>query len=167
MSDWVKGDGAKIQITFTEPLVGDVGGNQSHFVITVPEYDMVPEGILSNVVKAVKSTQMPGDRHNLILEMEPLQRFESSAGDITVAYDGGGTLIGEGGPVLAFSRTFSPSGLIPKPHQNDAEHIEISSIVPTAVLTRIYYTNTADQDQGHIEISGITATGVLTNVHDI
>lgn len=56
MSEWTKGDGAKIQLTFTEPLIGDVSGNQSHFTVTIPEYDMVPEGTLSNVVKTVKST---------------------------------------------------------------------------------------------------------------
>lgn len=56
MSEWTKGDGAKIQLTFTEPLIGDVSGNQSHFTVTIPEYDMVPEGKLSNVVKTVKST---------------------------------------------------------------------------------------------------------------
>ena len=56
MSDWTKADGAKIQITFDQPLTGDVSGNQSHFVVTVPEYDMVPGGTLSNVSKAVKST---------------------------------------------------------------------------------------------------------------
>ena len=56
MSDWTKADGAKIQITFSEPLTGTVSGNESHFTISVPEYDMVPEGKLSNVAKAVKST---------------------------------------------------------------------------------------------------------------
>ena len=56
MSEWTKGDGAKIQLTFTEPLVGDVSGNQSHFAITIPEYDMVPGGTLSSVAKDVKST---------------------------------------------------------------------------------------------------------------
>ena len=56
MSEWTKGDGAKIQITFSEPIIGDASGNQSHFTVTIPEYDMVPEGTLSNVVKTVKST---------------------------------------------------------------------------------------------------------------
>ena len=56
MSEWTKGDGAKIQLTFTEPIIGDASGNQSHFMVTIPEYDMVPEGTLSNVVKTVKST---------------------------------------------------------------------------------------------------------------
>ena len=56
MSDWKKADGAKIQITFDQPLTGDASGNQSHFTVSVPEYDMVPGGTLSAVSKAVKST---------------------------------------------------------------------------------------------------------------
>ena len=56
MSDFTKADGAKIQITFSEPLTGTVTGNQSHFTVSVPEYDMVPGGTLSSVAKAVKST---------------------------------------------------------------------------------------------------------------
>ena len=111
--------------------------------------------------------QTTDDQYSMIIEMEPLQRFESAAGDITVAYDGGGSLAGEGGPVLAFSKVFTPAGLIPKPHQNDAEHIEISSVAATGTLTKIYYTNTAAQDMGHFEISSITAVGTLTNVNNI
>ena len=56
MSDWTKADGAKIQITFDQPLTGTVSGNESHFTVSVPEYDMVPGGTLSTVHKAVKST---------------------------------------------------------------------------------------------------------------
>ena len=56
MSDWTKADGAKIQITFSEPLTGTVSGNESHFTVSVPEYDMVPGGTLSMVQKAVKNT---------------------------------------------------------------------------------------------------------------
>ena len=56
MSDWTKADGAKIQITFSEPLTGTVSGNESHFTVSVPEYDRVPGGTLSTVHKAVKST---------------------------------------------------------------------------------------------------------------
>ena len=111
--------------------------------------------------------QTTADQYSMILEMEPLQRFESAAGDITVAYDGGGSLVGEGGAVLAFTQSFAPTDLVPKPHQNDVEHIEISSIAATGTLTKINYTDTAAQDMGHIEIASITATGTLTNVNDI
>ena len=106
------------------------------------------------------------DNYSIILEMEPLQRFESTAGPITVAYNGGGTLVGDGGAVLAFTQSFVPTDLVPKPHQNDAEHIVLSS-TPTGMLTKIIYINTAEQDMGHIGITGITATGALTPVSHV
>ena len=105
------------------------------------------------------------DKYAMVLEMEPQQRFESAAGDITVAYDGAGTLQGAGGPVAAFSRTFAPTALVPKPHQNDAEHISIASLAAAGTLTRIYYRTGAESE--HISIAGITAVGKLTNVKNI
>ena len=165
MSDWKKADGAKIQITLDQPLTGYVSGNQSHFTVSVPEYDMVPGGTLSTASKAIASTAAGDDAKELVLEMEPLQRFESAAGDITVAYDGAGTLQGAGGPVAAFTRAFAPTELVPKPHQNDAEHISIASVAAAGTLTRIYYRDCAALE--HISIAGITAVGKLTNVKDI
>ena len=164
---WAKSDGAKIKITFTQPLIGDVTGNQNAFTVTVPEYDYVPNGSIRNVEKAVLSTRVVTDEKELILEMQPLQRFESATGDVTVSYNGAGTLMGLGGPVAAFTKSFSPSGLIAKPDQNDAEHIELVSAVIAAGLLQIYYFNTAEQDNGHIELMTATVTGTLTHVNDI
>ena len=53
---WVKSDGAKIKITFDEPLTGTVSGNETHFTVTVPEYTFVPGGTIVNVTKTVAST---------------------------------------------------------------------------------------------------------------
>ena len=52
---FTKSDGAKIKITFDQPISG-VDNNQSHFTVTVPEYTFVPGGTLQNVTKAVKNT---------------------------------------------------------------------------------------------------------------
>lgn len=116
---------------------------------------------LSNLSISLQSAE---DRYSIVLEMQPLERFESSAGNITVAY-AGGSLMGEGGPVAAFTQSFSPSDLVYKGDQNDAEHIEMS-VTATGTLTRIYYINTAPQDMGHIEMS-VTATGTLTNINNL
>lgn len=164
---WTKADGAKIKITFSQDLTGTVTGNESHFTITVPEYDMVPEGTLGSVSKAVASTAAGDTAKELVLTMGDTTRFLNAAGNITVAYDGGGTLQGDGGPVAAFSVAFSPADLIAKNNPHDPEHIEISSVVAAGELTALKYTDTAAQDMGHIEITSITATGTLTNVHDI
>jgi hypothetical protein len=111
------------------------------------------------------SLQSTADLNSIVLEMQPLERFESAAGDITVAYDGSGTLQGTGGSVSAFEQSFAPTDLIPKPDQNDQEHIAITSVTASGTLTKIYYTNTKAEE--HISITGITAVGVLTNINDI
>jgi hypothetical protein len=67
--------------------------------------------------------------------------------------------------VAAFSKTFSPTELVPKPDQNGQEHIAITSITANGTLTKIYYTNAKAEE--HISITGITAVGVLTHINDI
>lgn len=109
--------------------------------------------------------QTESDTYSLILEMQPLQRFESAAGNIVVGYDGAGSLSGKGGAVAAFSKVFIPSGLIAKPDQMDAEHISISGITAASILTRIYYTDVHSGE--HISIIGVTAIGTLTHINDI
>lgn len=162
---WTKADGAKIKITFSQDLTGTVTGNESHFTITVPEYDMVPEGTLGSVTKAVASTAAGDNAKELVLTMGDTTRFLNAAGNITVAYDGGGTLQGDGGPVAAFSVSFTPAGLCAKNNPHDPEHIEISSVVAAGTLAAVTYHDSAEME--HIEITGITATGTLTSVHDI
>ena len=83
MSDFTKADGAKIQITFSEPLIGDVSGNQTAFTVTVPEYDMVPGGTLSNVSKAVKS---------ISAKVSYVETIDLSAGALTDVVVGDGKL---------------------------------------------------------------------------
>ncbi|MEG2383850.1 MAG: hypothetical protein RSB39_09715 [Oscillospiraceae bacterium] len=167
MSNWTKGDGAKISIRFSEPIISGVVGSEGAFSVVVPEYDYVPGGALRDVAKAVLSVSAGANASMIILEMPPLERFENAAGNITVVYNGAGGLAGYGGSVAAFTQSFAPTELIPKPDQNDAEHIEIKSIAATGTLTKINYTDTASQDMGHIEIVGITATGKLTHIKDI
>ena len=90
---------------------------------------------------------------------------QNAAAPITVAYNGA-TLAGEGGFVQAFELDCPIDGLIYKGDQNDAEHIEISSITATGILKKIEYRD-AKSGYEHIEISSITATGTLTHVDDI
>lgn len=58
MSEFTKADGAKIQIEFSQPLVGDCAGNEGAFTVTVPEYTMVPGGEIEYNQKTVKSTSV-------------------------------------------------------------------------------------------------------------
>jgi hypothetical protein len=116
---------------------------------------------LSNLAISLQSTN---DTYSIVLEMQPLERFESAAGNITVAY-AGGSLMGEGGAVAAFTQTFTPSDLAYKGDQNDAEHINIASIAANGMLVKINYSGAYSNE--HINIASITAVGTLTNVSDI
>ena len=84
MSDWKKADGAKIQITFDQPLTSDVSGNQSHFVVSVPEYDMVPGGTLSTASKTVKSTAEKVDSGTINLSSGTLTDTELVSGKLSL-----------------------------------------------------------------------------------
>lgn len=108
----------------------------------------------------------PSAPQNVIrLVMKDLKRFHNIVGDLTVTYDGSGGLMGAGGAVAAFTETFTPTDLVPKPHQNDQERVEIM-LSATSTLLHIYYSN-AKSDDEKIEISSINANGVLTNINDL
>ena len=141
----------------------DLTGKNIYVRIVMSSEDVSLTPTLSNLLLNFSSDN---DSKSITLEMEDLQRFESAAGDITVAYDGSGTLQGAGGSVSAFEQSFAPTDLIPKPDQNDQEHIDLVSIAPVAVLTHIYYTDVQNGGE-NIEIVGITGTGVLTNINDL
>lgn len=165
MSGFTKADGAKIKITFDSPIttIEDGLANVSAFVVTVPEYNYVPEGTIRNVVKTLASvTNYSG--YCIILETNPLERFASAAGDISVSY-AGGTLMGVGGPVAPFTETFTPEDLEYKGDQNDAEHINVV-IQAVGNLVSVDYSDYKAQNE-HINLNSITASGILTHINDL
>lgn len=169
MSNWSIGDGARIKITFDKAIfpITDNTENISHFTITDLEYDYVPGGTTSSQEKTIISISgVEGDSKSLILETDPLDRFHSAVGQIRVQYDGLGTLEGQEGMVDAFDWLFMPQSLVPKPNQNDAEHLEITGITATGTLISINYMD-AQAPGEHFEITGMTATGNLIAINYI
>lgn len=71
---FTKADGAKIKITFDQPITTGVADEQSHFTVTVPEYNFVPGGAMGNVTKTVLSTYAFAGAQ---------QTFDLSAGTLT------------------------------------------------------------------------------------
>ena len=142
-------------------------GNEKFFTVTIPEYDMVPEGTLNDrIIPVIGVSQHPTSENTILLEFGAgnINSIQNAAGPVTVAYSGG-NLQGNGGPVEAFSQTFTATDLDYKGNQNDAEHLEIADVSAVGVLMRIYYTDT--QSGEHLEIVGITAEGILTHVDDV
>ena len=142
-----------------------VGGvlDKIHVKIELATTDVTKTPKISDLSLVIQSLE---DNKSIVLEMMPLERFESAAGNITVTYNGS-SLQGEGGAVQPFTTSFTPIDLIPKPDQNPPEHIEITSTVITASLIQIYTTNTFPQDTGHVEVTGVVPVAVLTHVNNI
>ena len=161
----VENDGdTQIVVTFDGDLTGSLTDAAAHFTaeLSVPAWS--PGGALHTETRAPVSVAASGsDTIVLTFAAGNLTDLTKSAGDITLIYDGAGPLCGEGGPVFAFSESFTPTGLTPKYDSDDAEHIELAAAV-TGALIRVYRTDT--QEQGHISL-GATVAGVLTHVNDL
>lgn len=105
------------------------------------------------------------DVYAIVLRFDPgnVNSIQCAVGDITVKYDGSGTLMGIGGPVADFEFKFTPEGLEHKFHPHDPEHIEVDVDI-NATLTRIYHTDFPNAD--HIETT-ITPVANLIHIEDI
>lgn len=53
-----KKDGNVIGILFSEPLINEASGNESSFTVTIPEYDYIPGGTISNVTRPVNEAKV-------------------------------------------------------------------------------------------------------------
>lgn len=159
-------DGEKVYIKFTQPLTGSVEGNESRFTVSFQAYNYVPGGVLSTVTRPVVSVESI-DEYTILLMLAPgvNNSIQRAAGDITISYDGSGSLMGYGGPVLAFSHTFAPIDLDPKNNPNDAEHIYFSDIIARGNIIQVYYTSS--QAMEHLSVQSINAAGTLIHVDDI
>ena len=158
-------NGTQLAMRFSHPLIGDLAGNEVAFTVTTQEYDMVPGGTLQEKARAGTGVQMDEqDDHILILELGTgnTTSIQNAIGEVTVDY-AGGTLMGEGGMVPNFSRTFRPEGLAYEGHQHDIERIDVD-ISARSELIRVYHHDRNGPE--HISVSA-SATSALIHVDDL
>lgn len=163
--DTLTANSSRLYISEVQLLIGY--GNEAAFTVTGQEYNFVPDGELQTVEYRIESVYAHSTEENaIVLETIANDRFCSIVGNVSVAYNADvGNIAGYGGKAESFSTSFAASDLISKPHQRNAQHVEISAISVTAVYTHVYYTNSKEEER--VEISGITATGVRTNINDL
>lgn len=162
-------EGAEVAIRFSQPLVGDIAGNEARIVVTGQTYDYVPGGDLKSVsidvVSVSRTTELyPEDSTVVYLKFEPgnTKSLRNMVGPVSIAYSNG-TLRGQGGRVKDFTLKFTPTNLEPKHHPNADEHVEtVIEVKPK--LTRIYYTDTSESE--HIE-AVVRPVGNLISIDDI
>lgn len=159
------GEDMKVYIQFDLNLTNaDITTLGSHFSLSLSEYSYIPEGSLVAKTRSIAAMDFYNGTTDTIELTINNPNFSSAVGDITVIYDGTGGLKGIGGPVAAFSETFTPTGLTWKGNQNDVEYIKVGATA-SAVMTRIYYHNFKNDDE-YIKV-GASASAVLTDIHDL
>lgn len=161
--------GKYLVAVFDGPVSAPTENDAQHFSVTAPMAVMGEGGNLAleptprTIVSVVPH---PDVANALLITLDTTERLDECWKPVVLAYDGTGSLTGNGRPVAAFEAEFNPQGIAYKGDQNDAEHIEIASIQVKGTLTRLYYSDYSAPAE-HIEIGNITATGVLTHVDDI
>lgn len=154
----------KIVLTFDRALTGALAGAEAHFSVALSVYTFVPGGVLEAAERPVAAVTSENNV-TLLLSLTPGNRtdLQPAVGAVTVTYDGLGPLSGEGGPVQAFSETFTPAAVTWKPDVAELEHLSLG-LTAAGTLTQI--TNRLTQDPEHIELT-VTAAGTLTHVNDL
>lgn len=125
--------------------------------------------LVTPMVKGLNVTVRDFSDENVVLLTLPsgnMNSFQNAVGDVTVSYDGSGTLMGHGGPVADFEVSFTPKDLIPKVPFNNIEHVTLSGISINPRLVRITRTDTKIQNE-HVTLAGISITASLTHVDNI
>lgn len=163
-------DGTAIVLTFDKSITSDnIGSNTVAFEIISTEYDFIPDGNLLNNTKPVASVTIDSIDDNKVWlrfthgSSTSVQNAES----ITIKYHSPlGNLGNEDGDVLSFEYTFIPSGLIKNPGVADNENLDVAISV-SAILSDVHYWDVYFSDEDHLEVSSITVTAVLTHVDDL
>lgn len=130
--------------------------------LSTEDSTMTPE--LQSIHIAIRDTT-DDNVISLIFNPGNVNSIQNAIGDITVSYDGSGSLSGEGGPVAAFSEAFTPEDLTFKGHQNDVEKIVLSDISLNTELLKIEYTDESFTE--HMELTSVTLSAVITHIDDI
>lgn len=127
------------------------------------------DDLVSPKIKEVNLIIRDYSDENIVLLTLPsgnINSFQNAVGDVTVSYDGSGTLMGLGGPVAAFEVSFEPKDLIPKNNFNNIEHVTLSGLSISANLIETIRTNTKMQNE-HVTLSGLEITATLIHVDNI
>ena len=125
--------------------------------------------LLTPMIKGLDITIRDFSDQNIVLltlASGNINSFQNAAGDVTVSYDGSGTLTGYGGPVAAFEVSFNPKDLIPKVPFNNIEHVTLSDVFINANLIRTIRADTKAKDE-HVTLAGIEIVASLTHVDNI
>lgn len=162
-----KGQGQKIAIKFTQDLQGDLSGNVAAFSVQGKQYKYINGPLIDKVYTVITVEAYPTLPNAILLTIDQFARFTNAEGQLTVTYDASkGTLAGAGGAVESFTKTFTPTDLVPEPNPNPIETITAQPSI-TVLLQGIEYPKGYYSELNHITAVPATVTVVLTDAEII
>lgn len=141
-----------------ETIISDYAHSVGEFTVSGQREEYIGGPLVAEEYVIKRVMRHPTELKALLLEFDPVLRFNNAVGLVTVSYDKTiGNLQGVGGVVESFSETFMPTELVPVPNPYHSELITVDATA-TVILTRVYYTDAPGDDT--LEISA-TATATL------
>lgn len=116
-------------------LPEDLEGKYLWFKITLETEDEEETPIFQQLW--IEEEDPPGDI--IIITMKDRKRFQNVEGNLTVEYDGAGSLEGLGGAVAGFEESFAPQDLERMPNPNNPVYINTSIKDLSILLIAIYH----------------------------
>lgn len=137
------------------------------FIISGQEYNYVPGGTVIDKEYVISSVAMvAGETKKLLITLTGLGRLKAPLGEVTVGYNATlGNLMSDTGAVLSFSLSFILAEIVPVNNPNDIERIEVTDIIASGNLIRIYYSDSTIDEC--MDFVNITVLGALININDL
>ena len=170
MSNFTKGQGAKITVKFTEMLIDTEsieGNNENAFSVEGQEFLYINGPLIAGDYQIDTVEPHPSEPNSVLITMLPLKRFHNTEGELLVQYDAGeGNLEGIGGIVESFQESFMPTDLEPVPNPHLEENIASSVSDYILTLTEINFIDGFTDDE-FIECAVTDYTVTFTHIDHI
>ena len=141
----------------------DLTGETLYVRVDMSTTDTTKSPVLKDV-RILISDISDANRIVLLFDYGVANSIQRSHSDVTISYDGSGSLIGQGGPVLAFDEVFTPVNLNHKDNPHVQENIKFD-IEASSNLIKISYISAACNE--HIEFGIADITGSLKHIDDL
>jgi len=139
--------------------------NKAAFAISGKEYKYVNGPLLDKNFEVISVEAHPIEAKTILIEVNNFTRFHNAEGPLTVAYDAQkGNLLGLGGAVASFERTFTPTDLAPEPnpHRQETVNAVISNV--TFNYDLVSYIDAESTEQNTVVVHPAAVTVSYTKI---
>lgn len=152
-----------IIVEFSEALTGELAPERWH--VLAPKATALG-WVQTELTKQAVAWDGGTGRLRITLPSGNLDSLQGCGSTVTVRYTGA-TLMGEHGPLLGFSQSFTVTGVDYRGNQFLPEHVKLADASRAVTLTRIYYSDAQAPGEHVAGLANATLAWSLTKVEDI